>query len=153
MLRIWGKIWMRGRIRESLTVKDEHTDWTLRERIEELEEQLVREFDLPHPIWLPKNESEMQTYGATQFTQDNFVEHFPYQSFEMEIIERDIEIMPKKYLIFNQYYGLASEEAVVRDMKVIGRFGRYRAENHMLLSTDGVISQILGNDDPFRDLM
>lgn len=89
MLRIWGKIWMRGRIRESLTVKDEHTDWTLRERIEELEEQLVREFDLPHPIWLPKNESEMQTYGATQFTQDNFVEHFPYQSFEMEIIERD----------------------------------------------------------------
>ena len=71
----------------------------------------------------------------------------------LEIIERDIEIMPKKYLIFNQYYGLASEEAVVRDMKVIGRFGRYRAENHMLLSTDGVISQILGNDDPFRDLM
>jgi len=89
MLRIWGKIWMRGRIHESLTVEDEHSEWPLEDRIASLEEKLVLEFDLARPIWLPKNVQEMKTYGATKFTQDNFVEHFPYQGFELEIIERD----------------------------------------------------------------
>ncbi len=91
MLRIWGKIWSRGRIRHQATVQDDHSEWALEDRISALEEQLVLKFDLPHPIWLPKNLQEMRTFGKTAFDQDNFVEHFPYHSFEMEIIERDEE--------------------------------------------------------------
>ncbi|HAM68796.1 MAG TPA: hypothetical protein DCP68_04190 [Ruminococcus sp.] len=73
----------------------------------------------------------------------------------LEIVERDIETMPKKYMIFNQYYGLKSEESVVRDMQVIGRFARYRTDQHNLLSTEGLITQILlqENGNPFRELM
>lgn len=70
----------------------------------------------------------------------------------LEIVERDIDIMPKKYLIFNQFYKLNSEESIVRDMQVIGRFGRYRASDRMLLTTNGIIEQILDNEDPFREL-
>lgn len=71
----------------------------------------------------------------------------------LEIIERDIEVMPKKYLIFNQYYGLTSEETIARDMKILSKFGRYRSDQHKLISTDGMISHILANENPFRDLM
>lgn len=73
----------------------------------------------------------------------------------LEIAEGKIEKMPKKYLIFNQYYGLDSEEAVVRDMKVICKFGRFRSDQHKLISTDGLISFILSKNDknPFRELM
>ncbi len=71
----------------------------------------------------------------------------------LEVLEREAdEPMPKKFLLLNQFYGLASEDAVARDMKIIGRFGRYRFEDHQALSTEGVISQILAKPDVFADL-
>ena len=40
-------------------------------------------------------------------------------------------------------------------MQVIGRFARYRTDRHNLLSTEGLITQILlqENGNPFRELM
>lgn len=89
MLRIWGKILARGRIKESMTVEDDHSEWPFEERVSLLEDELVNGFDLPRPIWLPKNREELKEFGATRFDQDNFIESFPYQYFEMEIIEKD----------------------------------------------------------------
>lgn len=91
MLRIWGKIWDHGKMKKDLVVEDDHKEWFKGDRIDRLEDILVREFDLARPIWLPKNFSEIEKYGSTKFEQDNFVENFPYQSFEMEIIEVDKE--------------------------------------------------------------
>jgi hypothetical protein len=60
--------------------------------------------------------------------------------------------MPKKYLLLNQYYGLDvnEEEKVARDMEVIGRFGRYRADDHNLITMEGVVRQILSKQGAFE---
>ncbi len=89
MLRVWAKLWKRGRIVESVTVQDEHTDLALRDRIGLLVEEIIHQLDLARPIFLKSNEKELRTYGATKFTQDHFIEDFPYQSLEIEIIEMD----------------------------------------------------------------
>lgn len=71
----------------------------------------------------------------------------------LEILEREHdEPMPRKYLLLNQFYGMEHEETVARDMKIIGRFGRYRAEDHSLLSAAGVVGQILSKGGAFSDL-
>lgn len=91
MLRIWGKLWVKGRMKESITVEDEHTLWPLEKRIARLEDEIAQQMDLPRPIWLPKNYRELEVYGTTKFDQDNFIETFPYQSLEIQIIEKDDE--------------------------------------------------------------
>ncbi len=89
MLKVWGKIWVRGRIKESLTVTDDHRDWPLEERLSLCEEMIVTQLDLARPIWLEKNRKELANFGATKFEQDNFIESIPFQSLELEIIGTD----------------------------------------------------------------
>lgn len=89
MLKVWGKIWVRGRIRENLTVTDDHVDWPLEERLSACEEEIVSTLDLARPIWLEKNRKELANFGATKFEQDNFIESIPFQSLELEIIGTD----------------------------------------------------------------
>jgi|GEM_PF-37918 len=52
-------------------------------------EEAVRAMDLAKPIWFPMNKNDLARFGRTKFTQDHFVEAFPYQSLEIEIIETD----------------------------------------------------------------
>lgn len=71
----------------------------------------------------------------------------------LEIVGRSSENpMPEKYLVFNQYYGMKEESVVARDMKICGRLGRYRASDHNLLSTEGIIRQMLAEDNLFADM-
>ena len=71
----------------------------------------------------------------------------------LEIVARESDgEMPKKYLLLNQYYGMNDEHSVARDMEIIGRFARYRAEDHSLLSTAGIAAQILAKQGAFDDL-
>ncbi len=72
----------------------------------------------------------------------------------LEIIEREEDsAMPKKYLLFNQYYGMQNEEAVARDMKIIGKIGRYRSDDRSLLSAAGVVAQIVNLPGTFDALV
>ena len=96
MLRIWAKLWKRGRMTENITVQDDHTDLPLADRISLLLEEIIHKLDLARPIFLKSNEKELKTYGATKFTQDHFIEDFPYQSLEIEIIEMDEDQEAKK---------------------------------------------------------
>lgn len=89
MLKVWGKLWTKNRIQESCTVEDTDTQKSLEDRIKHCLEQVIRAFDLPMPIILPSNQDDLLRFGQTRFTQDHFVEHFPFQSLEIEIIERD----------------------------------------------------------------
>lgn len=68
----------------------------------------------------------------------------------LEILEREHDVpMPKKYLLLNQYYGMPDEDRVARDMEVIGRFGRYRADDHNLITMEGVVRQIISKQGAF----
>lgn len=71
----------------------------------------------------------------------------------LEIIEREEDsVMPKKYMMFNQYYGMDNEETVARDMKIIGKIGRYRSDDRSLLSSSGVVAQIVNIPGTFDAL-
>lgn len=89
MLRLWGKIWDKQRIVRSYTQEDDRRDDPMEDRIRRCLEGIVKEFDLPVPLWLPSNQRDMTRFGSTRFTQDHFIESFPYQSLEIEIIETD----------------------------------------------------------------
>ena len=78
-----------GKIRESFTGEDAHSEWPLEERIYACEEQISRHFDLARPIWLAKNRQHLKNFGSTRFDQDNFIETIGFQYLELEIVGTD----------------------------------------------------------------
>ncbi|MDR3085211.1 MAG: hypothetical protein LBU47_02740 [Christensenellaceae bacterium] len=42
------------------------------------------ELDIPRPIWLAKNESDMEAFGRSFFTQDHFIEVIDFDRLELE---------------------------------------------------------------------
>ena len=89
MLRVWGKLYDEKRMCADLVAEDECEELPFEERFENCCEQILRSFDLPKPIWLPQNRRELERFGRTDFRQEHFVEKFPYNIFELEIIETD----------------------------------------------------------------
>ena len=89
MLRVWGKIYKKGRIKTSVTVSDGHTDWTFKNRFYGLMEEIVRQLDLAMPIWLDNNKEDLRRFGYARFTQDNFIEPIGFDYLECQIIEVD----------------------------------------------------------------
>lgn len=89
MLQVWGKLWKRDRICQSHTAEDDHQNWKDSVRLEVCIDEIIDRLDLPRPIWLAQNHEEMRQFGRTHFRQDHFIEQFPYQSFEIEIIRTD----------------------------------------------------------------
>ena len=89
MLRVWGKIWHKHRVHQSYTAEDDHRNWSDEVRLEMCIDEIIQVLDLPRPIWLKQNHEEIEKFGRTQFHQDHFIEQFPYQSFEVEIIGTD----------------------------------------------------------------
>lgn len=89
MLRVWGKIWYKNRIDQSYTAEDNHQSWSDEVRFDSCMDEIIHALDLPRPIWLPQNHQEMRQFNRTSFHQDHFIENFPYQKFEIEIIGTD----------------------------------------------------------------
>lgn len=89
MVTVWGKLIQKNRIVKSATATDDHGDWSLLSRVKGCVEALCHELDLATPIYLAVNLSDLESFGVTRFTEDHFIEHFPYQSFEIEIIGTD----------------------------------------------------------------
>jgi hypothetical protein len=86
MLRLWGKI-----IKNSKIVT--HIESTCDEDIE-YQEQLKKclidmcdKLDIQKPYWLPANLEEYNRVKKTSFRQDNFMEHIPFDRFEIEVLE------------------------------------------------------------------
>lgn len=91
MLRVWGRLWKKGRMVRDITEENDDRSRTEADRFEDCLEEIIREFDLPKPIWLPQNTRELDLFRQTQFRQEHFVESFPYDKLEIEIIEKDDE--------------------------------------------------------------
>lgn len=89
MLRVWGKVVSRGKTVRSSESSSADPGTGRLERIKTCVGQIVRDLDLPNPIWLPVHEKDMLRFGKTRFTQDSFIETFPYNALEIEIIEDD----------------------------------------------------------------
>lgn len=60
----------------------------------------------------------------------------------LDVLSREAENMPRKYILFNQYYGVENEQTVVRDMEVIARLGRYRTDDKSRITTQQIIDEV-----------
>ena len=81
MAKLWAKIMNKGKILRQTTVPCTFPE------IPEALAEVCREFDLSIPLWLGKQERELDQFRLTAFTQDNFMEHIPFQKLEIEYIE------------------------------------------------------------------
>jgi len=49
--------------------------------------EICRGFDVPKPLWFPKQEREYQNFRMTSFTQDNFLEEVAFDRMEIEFLD------------------------------------------------------------------
>ena len=49
--------------------------------------EACREFDVPKPLWLGKQEREYEEFRQTAFIQDNFLEEIDFDRLEIEFID------------------------------------------------------------------
>lgn len=89
MFRLWGKLYDRTRVCAEFIAADDRTGAPIGERFGDCLEEILRQLDLPKPIFLPQNERELAAFRKTSFRQDHFMEHFPYLQFELDILETD----------------------------------------------------------------
>lgn len=83
MARLWAKIMVRQKIQRQTTVPCTFDE------IPDALTEVCKEFDIPAPMWLGKQERELENFRITAFTQDNFVETVPFQKLEIEFLEDD----------------------------------------------------------------
>lgn len=83
MIRMWGILRKKQKIVKDITLAaGSATDEDVRACVLEM----CRQLDIPNPIWLSKQEGEMERFGRTSFHADNFIESIGFDRFEIEIL-------------------------------------------------------------------
>ena len=72
-----------------MCIRDRDTKLPLGQRLHLCLDEICMELDLQRPIWLEQNRQDIRSFGLTQFRQDHFIEPFPYDALEIEILEMD----------------------------------------------------------------
>ena len=83
MSRLWAKIIVKHRIRQQATMPCSFDD------AEQVLGEICREFDIPAPIWLGKQQREYENFRLTSFGPENFVEDVNFQKLEIEFLDDD----------------------------------------------------------------
>ncbi|MDK2799571.1 MAG: hypothetical protein PWP27_910 [Clostridiales bacterium] len=91
MLKLWGKMIKNNRIIEQYTAEYAKNDLSKSEMVNLCVEEICREFDIQKPMWFPLNVKDFAKYGRTVFKADNFIEEIEFDSFEVELLDDEIE--------------------------------------------------------------
>lgn len=83
MSRLWAKIIVKHRIKKQATMPCEF------DNAQQVLSEICREFDIPSPIWLGKQEREYENFRLTSFGPENFVEDINFQKLEIEFLDDD----------------------------------------------------------------
>ncbi len=84
MARVWGILRKKQRIWRDVVVEVTGEDL---DATQEAVGEICYKLDIPRPIWLDKNTSEIEQFGRTIFTQDHFVEPISFEKFEVEFLK------------------------------------------------------------------
>lgn len=87
-MRIWAKEFKDNRMIKDTTVED-YSSETRTHKIFNALDQVCREFDLSHPVWLDSNVKDFKKMSKTRFTKDSFIDSVPFDYLEFMIIEDD----------------------------------------------------------------
>lgn len=83
MARLWAKVIVKHRIQRQTT------EPCVFENIPVVLNEICKQFDIPCPMWLGKQEREIENFRMTSFGQDNFIEEINFQKLEIEFLEDD----------------------------------------------------------------
>ena len=90
MFRLWAKLYENQHLCRDTVIENNLTDINRTKKVFSALEQVCYEFDLSKPIWLDNNISEFQKVSKTRFNSDNFIDSFPYDFLEIQVIEEDL---------------------------------------------------------------
>ncbi|MDR2514256.1 MAG: hypothetical protein LBD02_03485 [Christensenellaceae bacterium] len=82
MARLWIVLRRKQKIWKQAVVEVGKTEGC--EAVREALTRACAELDIPRPIWLAKNESDMEAFGRSFFTQDHFIEAVEFDRLELE---------------------------------------------------------------------
>lgn len=83
MARLWAKIIVKHRIQRQAT------EPCTFDNIPDVLSEICKQFDIPCPMWLGKQERELENFRMTSFGPDNFIEDISFQKLEIEFLEDD----------------------------------------------------------------
>lgn len=89
MFRLWAKLYKNQHLCRDTVIENATADINRTKKVFSSLEQVCYEFDLSKPIWLDSNISEFQKVSKTRFNSDNFIDSFPYDFLEIQVIEED----------------------------------------------------------------
>ncbi len=84
MIKLWGVLRRRQRMVRQVTVSARTAS---PEDVRAAVDEICREFDIARPVWLAKHEGEMERFGRTAFSPDDFIETVAFDRFEVEILK------------------------------------------------------------------
>lgn len=88
MFRLWGKIFTENRLMLDAVIEDDSADTRTHKIFRSIDELCIK-FDISHPIWLDNNITDFKRHDKVRFLKDNFIDSFPYDYLEIEVIEED----------------------------------------------------------------
>ena len=88
MFKLWGKIFKDNRLIDDFVIADSSED-TRTHKIFRAIDELCLKFDIEHPIWLDSNKADFIRFDKVCFTSDNFIGSYPFDYFEIHVIEED----------------------------------------------------------------
>lgn len=88
MFRLWGKIIKENHLVKDFVVEDASED-TRTHKVFRAIDELCLQFDIAHPIWLESNIKDFKRFKKVRFTSDNFIDSYPFDYLEVQIIEED----------------------------------------------------------------
>ncbi len=87
MFRLWGKIMKDHHMLRDYVAVSAEPGKTRTARVLDSVDQICREFDLAHPIWLDKTIEEFRRHDKARFGRDNFIEEIPFDYLEIQVLE------------------------------------------------------------------
>jgi len=90
MFRLWAKLFTGNRMQKDIVIENDTPDINRTKKVFDALDKVCYEFDLSKPIWLDVNIADFKRISKTRFRADNFIDSFPYDYLEIQIIEEDM---------------------------------------------------------------
>ena len=84
-MKLGGKLKIGTTTIKSAVVEVDGKGQSFRDTLEECLINLCKELDIPVPLWLKKNTSELGAFRKTFFSNEQFIEKIPFDRFEISI--------------------------------------------------------------------
>lgn len=84
-MKLYGKIIKNTRLIKEASVEKPGEGTSYRDILEECLLSLCKELEIPVPLWLKKNTTELVNFQKTSFNTDQFVENVKFDVFEISL--------------------------------------------------------------------